>query len=108
MLSNLLDNALHACAPGGRIDLNAHAVDDGVELTIHDDGHGIPADELALVTQRFYRLRADRQHPRTGSGLGLSIVREILERHGTRLELRSQVGGGTSARCVLPTAAPEG
>ncbi len=94
LLSNLIDNALHASRVGGQISVVAEPQPDGVEISVSDDGHGIPEDELALVTQRFYRVRRDRDSGREGSGLGLSIVREILERHGGRLQLDSQVGRG--------------
>lgn len=106
LLSNLIDNALHASSVGGRITMAAEPQPDGVEISVSDDGHGIPADELTLVTQRFYRVRRDRNSGREGSGLGLSIVREILERHGGRLQLDSQVGRGTRACFTLKTAGP--
>jgi len=104
LLSNLIDNALHASRVGGQISVAAEPQPDGVEISVSDDGHGIPEDKLALVTQRFYRVRRDRDSGREGSGLGLSIVREILERHGGRLQLDSQIGRGTRASFILTAA----
>jgi signal transduction histidine kinase len=63
---------------------------DGTDVSVCDDGPGIPADERARVLERFYR-RPGSAGP--GSGLGLSIVREICERHGASLELREGPGG---------------
>ncbi|TFH88532.1 HAMP domain-containing histidine kinase [Billgrantia azerbaijanica] len=103
LLSNLLDNALNATAPGGRVRLEAEALADGVRLAVVDDGAGIAAEELPLVTQRFYRTRAGLARGE-GSGLGLSIVHEICERHGTRLAIDSRVGEGTRVSLVLPYA----
>lgn len=104
LLSNLIDNALHATSAGGQIAVTAEPRPNGVEICVSDDGCGIPADELALVTQRFYRVRRDRNSGHEGSGLGLSIVREILERHGGRLQLDSRVGHGTRATFTLAMA----
>jgi len=106
LLSNLIDNALRATAAGGRVSVTATAITTdggtGIAVDVEDSGRGIPAEELALVTQRFYRVRSDVAGGQEGSGLGLSIVREILERHGTRLHLDSRVGVGTRARFILP------
>lgn len=91
-LGNLVDNALRATEPGGRVTLSAAAEDAGVRVRVSDTGIGIPAEELRLVTQRFYRTRRARQRG-PGTGLGLAIVAEICARHGTRLELGSDAHG---------------
>ncbi|MDN5864649.1 MAG: sensor histidine kinase, partial [Gammaproteobacteria bacterium] len=88
---------------GGHVTLSAAAVPGGVRVEVADTGVGIPAEELALVTQRYYRTR-DARH-RGGSGLGLAIVAEVCARHGTRLELASDERG-TTAAFVLPQARP--
>ncbi|GGX87787.1 two-component sensor histidine kinase [Litchfieldella qijiaojingensis] len=103
VLSNLLDNALHATAAGGKVRLEAEALADGVRLAVIDNGVGIDAEELPMVTQRFYRTRSGLARG-DGSGLGLSIVREICERHGTQLKIDSRVGEGTRVSLVLPYA----
>lgn len=92
-LANLVDNALAHTPRGGRVALSLSAEENGVCFCVSDTGSGIPANEVALVTQRFYRTRASReQHPR-GSGLGLAIVKEITDAHGARLRLSSGPGG---------------
>lgn len=103
VLCNLIDNALHATPAGGWVRLDAEARDDGVRLSVVDSGVGIAAEELPVITQRFYRTR-DSIAKGEGSGLGLSIVREICERHGTRLEVASRQGEGTRVSLVLPFA----
>lgn len=105
-LSNLIDNALRASAPDSRVELGVEAVRDGVAVTVSDNGHGIEASELTLVTRRFYRTRRSRDEAREGTGLGLAIVSDILARHDTRLHIDSRVGRGTVVRFVLPVAKP--
>lgn len=101
-LSNLVDNALHATDSGGCVTLSAVATANRVRITVADTGAGIPAEEIGLVTQRFYRIRGARDHG-TGSGLGLAIVAEVCARHDTQLELTSDEHG-TTAAFELPAA----
>lgn len=101
-LSNLVDNALHATDPDGRVQLSATRDGARIIVTVADSGIGIPADEIALVTQRFYRTQTARGRGR-GSGLGLAIVAEICARHDTRLQLQSD-NTGTRASFTLPAA----
>ncbi len=98
-LASLLDNAIKYAGPGGQIHLSAHAGIDFVSLDVRDSGPGIPADELAQVTTRFYRVDRSRHLP--GNGLGLSIVTAIAAMHGGRLELQN-TGSGLLARIRLP------
>ncbi|MGH8146031.1 MAG: sensor histidine kinase [Rhodanobacteraceae bacterium] len=101
-LSNLIDNALSATDGGGRVTLAAVATASGVCVSVADTGIGIPAEDLSLVTQRFYRTREARKRG-SGSGLGLAIVAEVCARHGTRLDLASDAHG-TTAAFNLPAA----
>jgi signal transduction histidine kinase len=99
VLSNLIDNALRATPAGGSVDLDVRRCDAGVAVAVTDTGCGIERDELALVTQRFYRTR--RSQGEAGTGLGLAIAKDILARHDARLEIDSRVGRGTVVRFVL-------
>lgn len=103
VLANLIDNAIAATPNGGTVTVSAHVQGERVAVRIVDTGAGLSADELTLVTQRFYRTPASRAGSE-GSGLGLSIVEEICARHGTRLRLGSSPGKGTSAAFDLPIA----
>ncbi|MGR4069692.1 ATP-binding protein [Billgrantia sp. C5P2] len=103
LLSNLIDNALRATPAGGWVRLDGEVLPEGVRLTVIDNGIGIATEELPLVSQRFYRTRASLARGE-GSGLGLSIVREICERHGAAWKLVSSPGEGTEVSVILPRA----
>lgn len=103
VLSNLIGNALRATGSGGRVRLTAQGEAQGINVTVSDDGIGIAAEELPMVTQRFYRTTASRTDTE-GSGLGLSIVREICERHDAPLKLHSRLGKGTEVSVILAYA----
>jgi signal transduction histidine kinase len=97
-LTNLIGNAIRHSPPGGQIAVALRAVERGVEVVINDDGPGIPPDvREALLTPSAPGGR------RTGTGLGLQIVRRILELHGSRIEL-TQSQRGTSFRFELAAA----
>lgn len=95
LASNLVDNAIRYTPEGGRIDVSVacDAAGDAV-LEVDDNGPGIPPDERDKVFDRFYRARGARAD---GCGLGLSIVRQIADRHGARIEL-GQAAGNTGLR----------
>jgi signal transduction histidine kinase len=103
VLCNLIDNALHATSAGGWVRLDAEALAEGVRLSVIDNGVGIAAEELPVISQRFYRTRESIAKGE-GSGLGLSIVREICERHGTTMQIASREGEGSRVSLVLPLA----
>ena len=80
------------------------SVEDGAELTIRvrDEGPGIPADELERVFEPFYRVESSRNRDSGGTGLGLTIARDIAQAHGATLTLHNMTGAGLEARLVLP------
>ena len=80
-IANLIDNAMKFGPPGGRVTLSLHQDGGAPVVTVADQGQGVPADERALVTQRFYRGR----HECDGAGLGLSLVKAIADLHGFTL-----------------------
>ena len=89
-VQNLASNALRHTPPAGRIRLGASREAEMVKLTVLDTGVGIPAQHLPHVFDRFYK--ADQSRSQAGSGLGLSIVRAIVERHGGAVSVRSRPG----------------
>jgi signal transduction histidine kinase len=98
-------NALRHTPAGGRIELSAGRVEDGVRLSIQDNGAGIPAEDLPYVFDRFWRGdRARGRSPGAGSGLGLAIARQLVQAHGGRISVESQVGEGTRFAIDLPKA----
>jgi signal transduction histidine kinase len=101
---NLISNAAQAVGArdnGGTIRIAAQKRADDVEITVADDGPGIPADVIPKIFDPFFTTKDVGE----GSGLGLSIVHGIVDRHGGRITVESQVGTGTTFRIVLPARA---
>ncbi len=101
-LQNLAANALKHTPPGGVVRLGARRDGGRVQLTVSDNGLGIPAEHLPHVFDRFYK--ADRSRSQSGSGLGLSIVKAIVERHGGSVAVRSVPKVETVFEVTLPTS----
>ncbi|NOK36382.1 HAMP domain-containing histidine kinase [Corallococcus exercitus] len=102
VLDNLLDNAGKYSEPGTTVKLHARAEGDGVQVEIRDQGIGIESEDLARVGTPFFRTDRSRARTTGGVGLGLALVRRILDAHHGQLTLESQPGQGTTARVVLP------
>ncbi len=102
VMRNLLDNAIKYTPAGGEVHLEARATEKGVEIAVRDSGIGIPEQELPLVFERFYRV--DKARDRTGSGLGLALVRDLLAQFGGDIRARSKEGEGTEMIVHFPTA----
>lgn len=103
ILGNLLYNALRHTTEGGLVIVNASRINGEVELSVTDTGLGISEDEMGRVFDRFYQTeRAARN--REGSGLGLSIVKQLVEAQGGTISVTSVVGEGTTFRFRLPVA----
>jgi two-component system sensor histidine kinase MprB len=98
---NICDNAAKWSPAGGTVTVRMAPVSDSVvQLTVADQGPGIPEADRALVFERFYRSSEARAMP--GSGLGLAIVRQVVTRHGGTVEIADADGGGTEFRVTLP------
>jgi PAS domain S-box-containing protein len=110
VVTNLLTNAVKFTPDGGRIGLTAHVdADDvgAVRLTVSDSGIGIPAADLDRVFARFYRTSTANERAIQGSGLGLSIVRAIVEGHGGRVEVESAPDQGATFTVRLPVSSSD-
>lgn len=101
VVTNLVGNAL---AYGGSADISLHADKNFAELWVEDPGPGIPDGERAHVFEPFYRLEASRNRESGGAGLGLTIVRQIVESNGGTVSIDDRPGGGTRMRVRLPRA----
>jgi hypothetical protein len=97
---SLLDNAAKFSPPGSLVEVRLH----GGELTVRDHGPGIPPADLPYVFDRFYRAAAARGVP--GSGLGLSIVRQVAEGYGGTVRAEVPADGGTLVRLQMTRALP--
>ncbi len=98
-VTNLVANA---CKYGKRAHINAHDSLERLEVTVADEGPGIPTAELTKVFEPFYRMESSRSRDTGGTGLGLSLASNIARAHGGDLVLRNRDGGGLEARLVLP------
>jgi signal transduction histidine kinase len=97
VLRNVIINALQAMPSGGHITIETKpGANRGAELWIHDNGTGIAPDKLDRIFVPFFTTKTK------GTGLGLAVVRKIVENHGGRVVVRSQVGEGTSFGILLP------
>jgi signal transduction histidine kinase len=105
-LQNLTANALRHTPKGGRVALNAALEDGAIVVTVSDTGSGIAPEHLSHVFDRFYKVDPSRAGQAAGSGLGLSIVKAIVERHGGRITAVSQAGGGTTFTLKFPPERP--
>jgi signal transduction histidine kinase len=93
VLGNLLNNALHHTPSGGQIAVELSAQDGIVEIRVVDSGEGIAAADLPHIFDRFYRGDRSRSRQSGGSGLGLSIVRQLVDAHGGRIQVESPPPG---------------
>jgi signal transduction histidine kinase len=105
VLTNLVQNAMQFSPPGGMVDVSVVRRGDRAIVAVTDQGPGIPDEELSRIWTRFYKSdKARTAH--SGIGLGLSIVRHILERHGTVPQVESDPGAGTRFSFTLPVVVP--
>jgi signal transduction histidine kinase len=103
VLANLIENAVKYTEPGGTITIGAEAMATQVVVNVRDTGVGIGPDDLPLVWDRLYR--ADRSRKARGLGLGLSLVKAIVEAHGGRVSASSVLGEGSTFTITLQTDA---
>ncbi|MGD8376940.1 MAG: ATP-binding protein [Acidobacteriota bacterium] len=106
VLENLLDNALRYTPAGGEVRLSTGRCERGVAVEVADTGSGIPEEDLPHIFDRFYRRRDAVEAGHGGAGLGLAISKKILDLHGSRIEVRSAAGTGTTFRFQLPLQPP--
>jgi two-component system phosphate regulon sensor histidine kinase PhoR len=102
VLQNLLDNAIQYTMPGGKITLSAEARSDEVIVTVSDTGIGIPRADQPRIFERFYRVDVARSREAGGTGLGLSIAKHLVEAHGGRLWVESELGQGSRFHFSVP------
>ncbi len=111
ILYNLLSNACHFTPPGGRIKLKAWTqlyswgrdTRPYLFITVADNGIGIPEEEQTRIFDRFYQIKHQMPHKRSSMGLGLTVVKELVELHKGKVWVESEVGQGSVFRVALPT-----
>lgn len=106
-LQNLIGNAVKYTPAGGQIDLSAEQHDHEVWIKIADTGLGIPASDLPFIFDKFYRVRRQEHLEHTGAGMGMAIVKAIIERHQGHIWIESELGKGSTFFVGLPLAREE-
>jgi two-component system phosphate regulon sensor histidine kinase PhoR len=102
---NLIDNAIKYGAIDGRVSVSAELKDEGlVDVSVTDDGAGIPAEAAERIFERFYRVDKARSREQGGTGLGLAIVKHIIQAHGGEVRVESNEGQGTAFHFTLKLA----
>jgi len=102
VLQNLIDNAIQYTPSGGKIEVSARANKGEVVITVSDTGIGIPVADQPRIFERFYRVDVARSREVGGTGLGLSIAKHLMEAHGGRLWVESEVGQGSQFHFSVP------
>ncbi|MFS0643886.1 ATP-binding protein [Siminovitchia sp. 179-K 8D1 HS] len=104
VLTNLIDNAIRHTHEGGKIKVSQATVDNGLMITVQDDGTGIPEEDLPFVFERFYKADKARTRGKAGTGLGLAIAKNIIDAHNGTMTVESKLDEGTTFTIFLPAA----
>ena len=104
VLINLIDNAIKYTSAGGKIEIKLEQEADKVYFSIKDNGMGIPIADQKRIFERFYRVDKARSRDLGGTGIGLSIVRNIIKQHGSEIQLKSREGAGSEFYFYLKVA----
>lgn len=103
VLNNLLENAIKYGNKGGYVVINCRHLEDGnMQISVEDNGRGIPKEHLDRIFERFYRVDKSRARVKGGSGIGLAIVKQIMDDHQTEISVKSKVKKGTIFKFILP------
>jgi signal transduction histidine kinase len=105
ILRNLLTNAITHTPPGGTVTVTVRTVGAEAEIRVEDTGVGVPPEDLPFIFERFYRADRSRTRSTGGTGLGLTIVKQLVEAHGGRVSAVSGLGKGTCIGFTLPLLA---
>lgn len=101
-VTNLISNAIKYTGAGGAVSVQASVAEGGILVVVEDTGIGIPEKDHARIFERFYRSDQTEVQEKNGTGLGLALVKEIVEMHGGKISLESTLGEGSRFRIWLP------
>jgi signal transduction histidine kinase len=107
VMHNLFDNAFKYTPIEGQIRVRSIRLGDHIQISVEDNGTGIPEEDLPHIFERFYRVDKARSRQHGGSGLGLSIVKHIIALHGGSVRAESTLGMSTRIILLLPLSPPQ-
>ncbi len=107
VFDNLVSNAFKFTPAGGSITLRLKAVGEDLHIEVADSGEGIPEDKLERIFERFYQVESGSARRHKGTGLGLTLVKEIVEAHRGTIQVKSELGKGTTFTILLPGFFPK-
>lgn len=105
--SNLIANAIKYNKPGGKITVSLEEKEASIAVDVEDTGIGIPEEHLPFIFDQFYRVKTKEGKKLKGTGLGLSIAKKIVEAHGGTVQVRSEIGKGSTFTVFLPRTSQE-
>lgn len=108
VMLNLLSNAIKFTGPGGAIDVNIYDKGEGVLISVRDNGIGIPKDKQSVIFERFRQADQSLTRKREGSGIGLSLVKSLVEFHQGTISVESRYGRGSNFLIKIPNILAEG
>ncbi len=100
-LFNLIDNAIKYNKPEGKVIVSSQIIGQQAKISVEDSGIGIEPDHISRIFERFYRIDKERSREAGGTGLGLAIVKHITEAHGSKVEVQSKIGRGSTFSFLL-------
>jgi signal transduction histidine kinase len=106
VISNLVSNAVKYTDEGGHIGVRVYEDSGRAVLWVADDGIGIPEEDLPFIFEHMYRTEESRARDRDGTGIGLSVVRAVVEAHGGEISVRSRQGAGSEFTVSVPAGGP--
>ncbi|GLK55044.1 two-component system phosphate regulon sensor histidine kinase PhoR [Methylopila capsulata] len=106
VVENLVENAIKYGDDGKRVEVTIATAGEGVRLAVRDYGPGIAPEHLPRLTERFYRPDVSHSREKGGTGLGLALVKHVLQRHGGQLAIESELGAGATFTVTIPAAVP--
>jgi signal transduction histidine kinase len=105
IMNNLLNNAVKFTPPGGRVGINVHQLNDGLLIAVWDSGIGIPEKDIPFLFEPFFKAENRRGEDVEGTGLGLSLVKQLVEAHGWQVKVESVLDQGSTFTIHIPLSA---
>jgi len=102
IITNIIENSIMYNKPGGHVFISSNQLEEGCEIRVVDNGIGIPKDDIDKIFDRFYRVDKSRSRQTGGTGLGLPIVKSLMNRLGGSISMSSEKGKGTEVDLFIP------